>query len=488
MNDNVMLMTDCYKMFHCEQYPEDTEYIYSYLEARKEGEIIFFGLQYLLKEYLSKPILPHHAEELIYVYMGMMGQCPEDTKAKFRGLAELGYWPVKIKAVPEGTVISNKNVLLTITNTHPDFAWCVGFLESFLLKLWNPCTVAACSRKYKKLVTKYAEETCDNLDHIPYSVHDFGYRGVSSEETAAISGAAHLISFLGSDTIPAVAFLNRYYLTANQNPSFVAASVPASEHSVMCSYGREGEWEALDRMLDLYPTGIVSIVSDTYNLWDVLTKWAPSRKERILSRDGKVVFRPDSGKPVDIVCGLDGGGLYPWLGRDGVTAYINTPSIEAQKGCLKLLEETFGSTLNDKGYKILNPKVGLIYGDGMHYDRFELMLHTMECDGWASSNLVIGVGGLLLQQHNRDEFGFAIKATRIVRGGKEIEIYKDPITDPGKKSKKGLMCLVKTNGEFKTKDQVDEFDETSGALKLVFEDGKIIKEFSLEEVRENATR
>lgn len=455
-------------MGHMEQYPADTVEVYSYLETRKPGhEVVFFGLQYILRAYLERPLTRDDAQQFLKVYEQILGKPSDDVCKKIMALADLGYWPIEIKAAPEGAVLGHRNVLMTIRNTLPQFYWCVGFLESLLLKLWYPCTVASASRGYKQLVTRFAEKTCDNFDHVPFQVHDFGYRGVSSEESAMIAGASHLLNFLGSDTIVANYFLDTYYDAAGSPKGM---SVPASEHSVMCSYGRDGEQKAFDRMLELYPTGIVSIVSDSYDYWKILSDWAPSRKERILKRAGKVVFRPDSGDQEKIICG-------------DPEAIAGTP---VSKGSLEMLWEIFGGSTNSKGYRILNPQVGLIYGDGMHFKRFETILQRMEQQGFASSNLVIGVGGLLLQNHSRDEFGFALKATRIVKAdGSKVEIFKDPATDPGKKSKKGLMKLCRAaDGTYFTEDQVDEAEESNGELVVVFRDGRTTKQYSLKEVRE----
>lgn len=482
MLDNVLLMTDVYKMSHMSCYPPDTEEVYSYLEARKLDEnkqpipMVFFGLQYLLKEYLSRPITHSHAAEFLEYYKQILGPVPDSIRQNIFSLAELGYWPVEIKAVAEGTVIGTGNALMTIQNTIPGFHWCVGFLESLLLKVWNPCTVATCSLKYKELVESYAAATCDNNNHIPYQVHDFGYRGVSSEESAMVAGGAHLLNFVGSDTITANKFILEYY-TPNNKRTVLGKSVPASEHSVMCSYGRENELEAFRHMLLTNPTGIVSIVSDTYDLWNVLENFTEELKEDILNRDGKVVFRPDSGEPIDIICG-------------NTSASMSSPE---GKGALQILWDKFGGTINSKGFKVLNPKVGLIYGDGMHYERFKDMLAMMRASGFASSNLVIGVGGILLQNHNRDELGFALKATRIVRSRVPINIFKDPITDPGKRSKRGLMTLHKRKPPiqgFWTEDEVSEEREEDGELIPVFSNGVILKKYSIEEVRANlnATR
>lgn len=470
---NTLLCTDTYKMSHMLLYPEDTAEVYSYLEGRKpDKETVFFGLQYIIQEYIIKEIDIEDVYEFLHYYEQILGPAPEKVKKNMFALAELGYWPVEIKAVAEGTVMPTRNVLMTIRSTHPDFAWCVGFLESLLLKVWNPITVATYSRSYKKLVTRFANETCDDRGHIPFQVHDFGYRGVSSEETAAISGAAHLLNFSGSDTVIANWFLDEYYGARN---SVKALSVPASEHSVMCAYGRDGEYRAFDRILELNPAGIVSIVSDTYDYWNILTDYAVSRKDQILARDGKVVFRPDSGIPELVINGDS-------------DAEPGSPQF---KGSLELLWETFGGTINQKGYRVINPKVGLIYGDGMYYERFERTLQMMKDAGFASSNIVIGVGGLLLQNHNRDELGFAIKATRIVkRSGEKMEIFKDPATDPDKKSKKGLMNLCQVGNDwgdltFTTFDQVTDAQEQLGLLKIVYKDGEAFNTQTYDEIKAN---
>ena len=384
-----------------------------------------------------------------------------DIRAKFDRLAERGHVSLDIKAVPEGSVVPVQNVLMTITNTEPDACWQVGFFESLLLKVWNTTTVASYSQKLYQLVLEYAHRTSENEDHLPY--HNFGYRGVSSEETAALSGAAHLVNFLGSDTVPAVWMLSNFY--DGEHP--IGLSVPATEHSVMCSYGREGEFKAFEQMLDIYPSGVVSIVSDTYNLWNVLTNFCPRLKPRILAREGRVVFRPDSGNPAHILCG-------------DPNAPDNTPE---GKGAIRLLEEQFGSTINSKGYRLLNPKVGLIYGDGFYYERFHEVLARMERMGYASSNLVVRIGGILLQKHNRDDQGFALKATYTEVDGVPQDIQKDPITDAKKKSHKGLMKLVREGPIYTTLDQMSWEEEGRGELQRVFRNGKPLKRYTLQEIR-----
>lgn len=447
-----------------EQYPEGTTKIYSYLHTRsdkKYDKIIVYGLKYLIKEYLSHPITEDMVQEFFYYRKKILGnEAPRHIIDKLYGLATLGYIPLEIKSFPEGTVLDAQSVIATVTNTVPGFHWVVGFFESLLLHAWYPITVASASLKYKILVEKYAIETCDNSDHIPYSVHDFGYRGCSSEESAMVASSAHLLNFLGTDTVSALDFIENNYET--EPGQVIGVSVPASEHSVMCCYGRKEEIKAFERMLDLYPTGIISIVADSYDVWNAVTNIAFKLKDKILAREGKVVFRPDSGKPIDIICGEK----------------IDIPPFDRHPGILELLSSVFGYTVNDKGYKIINPKVGLIYGDGMTYDNFEAILSEMSEQRWASSNLVIGVGGLLLQSHSRDDLGFSFKATYAEIDGKPVEIFKDPITDPNKRSLQGLIraeCCHVSDHPYRNifHDQQSWAQEKSGRLKTIFKNGKL---------------
>lgn len=466
-NENSLLATDVYKLGHMEFYPEGTTEIYSYLIARsakKFDAVLWFGLQAFIKGLLLEPITRAHVDEFLMYRKMILGSNPPGVEKKIRALADLGYWPVSIKAAPEGSVIGVRNVLMTIRNTHPDFAWAVGFLESYLLKVWNTTTVATSSLGFRRLFERYAEETSSAPGMVPFQVHDFGYRGCSSEETAALSGMAHLVSFLGTDTVLAVKAARELYGASEP----VGLSVPATEHSVMCAFGREHEIDAFRRMLAQNPSGIVSIVSDTYHLWNVLTNFAPKLKDEIMARDGKVVFRPDSGEPKLILCGDPAA----------------QPGSPAHKGVIRLLDEVFGSTVNQKGYRELSPKVGVIYGDGMYFARIADILGTVKEMGYATTNLVIGVGGILLQQHNRDDLGFAIKATFAVVNGEERELFKDPVTDPGKRSHKGLMRLDRvSDGTYVTTDRVSEAEEKQGLLQEVYRDGKILKTWTFDEVR-----
>lgn len=468
---NPLLLTDAYKLGHMEQYAPGTTKVYSYLTTRSDktfDQAVFFGLQFYMQEYLSVKLELWMAEEFIQVRNHILGSTSPAVEEKIRALCNLGYFPLEIKAVEEGSILGIQNVLMTITNTRPEFYWVVGLVESLILKLWYPITVASCCHKYRKLVNKYFDVTVDDDMHFlkDFTVHDFGYRGDSSEEGAALSGVAHLLSFLGSDTIPAFNFARKYYY-ADPSREPIMLSVPASEHSVMCSYSRDYELDAFNRMLDLYPKGIVSIVSDTFDVYKVLTEFAEKLKSRIMARDGKVVFRPDSGNPEYIICGDP-------TAPEGSNEW---------KGAVRLLDEMFGSTINIKGYKVLDPHVGLIYGDGMYYERYERTLIRLMEMGYASSNLVIGVGGIL-RNWSRDSLGFAIKATYVEVDGEPRAIEKDPITDHKKKSHKGLLSLTwDEEHKYVTHDQCTPEQEALTMLKTVFMDGRVLKDYTLTEIR-----
>jgi len=539
---NPLLAVDVYKMGHMEQYVPGCNKVYSYLLARSDknfNKTVFFGLQYYLKEYLSTKLTPEMGEEFLKYRKMILGSNTPEIEKQIKALCDLGYFPLQIKAVNEGTVLPVKNALMTMTNTHPDFYWVVGFVESLILKMWYPITVASCCYKYKEIVdAAFTDTVSDDLSFLrDFTVHDFGYRGDTSEEGAAISGAAHLVSFSGSDTVPALPFVEEYY--GADTSKMIMASVPASEHSVMCSFGRDNELASFENMLRLYPSGIVSIVSDTFDVYRVLTEFAEHLKPVILERDGKVVFRPDSGDPETIICGsikyVDDIDMYDFEyeiyhsqihGEPGddkyekivfckksnkfwklhadvsydrhdkqyyyicdveITQTEHNPTNE-EKGAIVLLDEMFGSTVNEKGYKQLNPKVGLIYGDGMYIERYQRTLQRLKEMGYAASNLVIGVGGIL-RNHSRDTMGFALKATYVEVNGQPREIEKDPITDNKKKSHKGLVALYKLIKHdepptFFTLDKRSWDEENGGELHTVFKDGKLTRETTFERIRE----
>lgn len=473
---NLLLQTDVYKFGHKDQYPPGTNKVYSYLESRGSREdgldyTVFFGLQYYLKKYFSKPVTHADVDEYEEIAGGILG--PSNINVtQFRQLADLGYIPLKIKAVPEGTVMPLKNALMTITNTHPDFAWLVNYVETLLMKLWLPITVASNSYRFRRMFNGFADRTVGNRDHVPFQMHDFGYRGCGSEESAAIAGAAHLLSFFGTDTTAAVKFLRDYYEAANcRRP--IGLSVPASEHSVMCAWDGENEDDkAIENMLDIYPSGMVSIVSDSYDLFKAITDYYCGKfKDRILARDGKVVVRPDSGDPPNIICGDPAG-----------------ETREEQFGVLRLLDEGFGSTFNEKGFREIDPHIGAIYGDAIFYERAQQILSRMAGMGYASNQIVFGSGGLLLNQWSRDTLRMAIKATYCEVNGECRLIEKVPKTDLGKRSKKGLLQLQKYHTDlgvsYRTHDQVFEEDEELGELQIAYSNGFITRFQDLDNIRD----
>ncbi len=474
--ENVLLRTDVYKMGHMEQYAPGTSSVYSYLCARSGKnypESVFFGLQYFIKKYLQKPITHEDAADWLEMRASILGGNSKDVETKIHALADLGYWPVEIRALPEGTISPVKNALFTIRTTHPDFYWAGGFIESLLLKVWYPITVATNVLQYRRVVDQTHDKTCkDSGAFRDFMVHDFGYRSDSSEEGAAISGAAHLVFFKGSDTVVALPFIQRYYNADIKNGYML--SVPATEHSVMCSYGKDNELDAYEHLLKIYPTGIVSIVSDTYDIWRVCTDYLPRLKDKILSREGKVVIRPDSGNPPDIICGKD-------------TSFPPDSDTPEAKGVLRLLDETFGHTVNAEGYKVLNQKIGLIYGDGMYLQRYQDTLNRMEKMGYAASNLVVGIGGIL-RAGTRDTLGFALKATHVEVNGVHKDILKTPVTDVGKHSHCGYMKVFEENGVIKTQDRVSFEESNTGLLQQVFLDGKMTRDYSFDQVIANARK
>jgi nicotinamide phosphoribosyltransferase len=514
-NTNPLLMIDVYKLGHMLFYKKGTSSVYSYMCARsvkKSTHSLFFGLQPYLY-ILAQVITQENADEFFAYYEETLGYKPSARVIDLiNGLVGRPL-PLEIKAVPEGTFLDNKNVLVTIRSTEEKYFWLGGFFESLLLKVWNTTSVATLSNKYKQLAEKYTKETSDSDFLLPFLVHDFGYRGVSSEMSAESGGAAHLINFVGTDTLVAIKWLKNNYA----GTGMIGVSVAASEHSIHMSFGHslQDAKDYVNNMLDEVPTGLVSVVLDLVDYFRELTQTLtdPQIKERILAREGKFVCRPDSGDPETILCGtiktikdIKQAIVEPYTGTntalyelDGtyykaeinlatnnLTVVLYSPTPE-EKGTFRILEENFGATVNSKGYKELNPKIGVIYGDAMHYDRYSSVLAKMKEMGFANTNLVIGVGGLLLQQHNRDDLGFAFKATFAVINGETKELFKDPKTDSGKKSHKGLMCLVKReNGKYETHDQVTWEEEKESELVTVFLNGKVTKEYTLEQVRANS--
>lgn len=483
MNINPLMLIDFYKADHRRQYPEGTELVYSNFTPRKfrdglSQELVFFGLQYFIKEYLVKQwnegFFKQPKEKMLADYKRRMDNALGKDSISVEHIAQLhdlGYLPLIIKALPEGTVIGPKIPVLTIQNTKPEFFWLTNYLESLMSAiLWKPCTSATTAFQYRKRFNSYAEDTVGgtDLDFVYWQGHDFSFRGMSGIEDACISAAGHLLSFYGTDTVPAIDFLEQYY-NANSDAEMVGGSVPATEHSVMCMGTQDNEIGTFERLItELYPKGIVSIVSDTWDFWQVITDFLPQLKSRILARDGKVVIRPDSGDPVKIIVG----------DKDAI------PESPEYKGAIECMWEVFGGSITEKGYKLLDPHIGLIYGDSINLTRQEAIMSGLKEKGFASFNVVLGIGSYTYEYVTRDTYGFAMKATYGEVKGEGRNIFKSPKTDDGtKRSAKGLLAVQEDNGSLLLKDECSSELADTGLLAIVFENGKLVKEQSLPEIR-----
>ncbi|WP_299273259.1 nicotinate phosphoribosyltransferase [uncultured Psychroserpens sp.] len=477
---NPLLYTDGYKVDHRRQYPEGTTLVYSNWTPRKsriEGvnEVTFFGLQYFIKKYMidgfntnffnqPKEVICKRYSRRINNYLG-----PNQVGiAHIEALHDLGYLPMVIKALPEGVQVPIRVPMVTMYNTKPEFFWLTNYFETLLsTTLWMPCNSATIAKQYRNILDHYAQETSSVPEFVDWQGHDFSMRGMAGLEAAVLSASGHLLSFTGTDTIPTIDFLETYY-NANSDTELIGGSVAATEHSVMCMGTNSGEEETFKRLItEVYPNGIVSIVSDTWDLWKVLTEYLPNLKNEVLQREGKVVIRPDSGDPVDIICGNENG-----------------KTSEEKKGVIELLWDIFGGTINAKGYKELDAHIGAIYGDSITLDRATQICERLKQKGFASTNVVLGIGSFTYQYNTRDTFGFAMKATYGEVNGEGREIYKDPITDDGtKKSAKGLIKIEKQNGSYILKDQVSWSDEQLGELREVFRDGSLVIDENLSDIR-----
>jgi nicotinamide phosphoribosyltransferase len=550
------LLTDGYKIDHRRQYPDETKLVYSNFTPRKSrvpgvDKVVVFGIQaYILStliELWNKEFFQADINEITEEFMQEMTEYtlnPEAAKAigieHWKALHKLGYLPLEIKALPEGSVVPIRVPMFTVHSTHDDFYWLTNFIETDIsAEVWPPCTSATTALSYKKIFTKWAIKTGGDLGFVPFQGHDFSYRGMFGRAAAQLSGAGHLLSFFGTDTIPAIKWLKKYY-KADAKKGIIGCSVFATEHAVMCvgtgfyikkdgltweKYG-EAEFNVFKRLItELYPDGIVSIVCDTWDLWQVLTEYLVKLKKEVMARNGKVVVRPDSGDPVDILTGkayvlepsLDtpSGAAYEVIalnfnnGRDtfvqnGVyyTAFKNgAGNIEwtkkkptpADRGVIELLWNTFGGSTvkgaDGKEYRVLDPHIGAIYGDSITTDRAEAICERLAAKGFASTNWVAGIGSFTYTFVTRDTYGFAMKATYAeveINGKREgIEVFKDPVTDDGtKKSARGLMQVSEAADGYFLVDQSDWDGVEHSAMKTVFLNGKLKKTQTLEEIRE----
>ena len=584
INLNPILAIDAYKFGHMSMHPEVIDYVYGNLTPRstkyfdrlvpegfKDGKLVNFGMQMAIQdinEAFTFNFFNRDIEEIIPEFMetaapfiGENREARDILEANVRALHKLGYLPLRIKTLPEGTITKAQVPSLTIINTKPGFGWLPNYLETFLSQsTWKTVTVATMAKLYNKIFKHYSELTCDNDLHIPFQGHDFSARGMSSTEDSIKSGIAALTQSWGSDSVHAAYSAKEHYNFTNDIP--LAFSVPATEHSIMClGSALTSEEDTFRRLLTQYNTGIISIVSDTYDYWHTITKIASNLKDDILARQPdsnglcKTVFRPDSGNPVDIICGTGAnaiiidpncykeGSIESWkeavaedisekfnaklvstdpifaievnysfegnthkvnyepdLSRHDKTYYYvdnygsnlskckftKLESTPQQKGSIEILWDTFGGTINNKGYKVLNSKVGLIYGESITPQRAVDIFTRLEAKGFASSNIVFGIGSYAFNYSTRDTLGYAFKATcAIDNTGKVIPIQKIVATDTTKKSAAGLLHvsddLIVTNN-------VTLEMEATGALKVIFEDGNCYFEHDFAKIRERASK
>ncbi|MFZ5830074.1 MAG: nicotinate phosphoribosyltransferase [Planctomycetota bacterium] len=457
-HDNILLRTDSYKVSHWRQYPPDTEIVYSYFESRggRFHDVAFFGLQYYLKRYLEGEVVTRErideAEELFALHFGDRSLF---HRSGWEYLLEAhgGRLPVSVRAVPEGTVVPQLNVLLTIENTDPAVPWLSNYLETLLVQVWYGSTVATQSREMKHLILKYLQQTGDP-GLIPFKLHDFGFRGVSSVETAGVGGAAHLVNFQGTDTIEGLVVARDYY-----HEPMAGFSIPAAEHSTITAWGREHEADAMENMLVQFPAGLVACVSDSFNIYEACRDiWGGRLRDKVCARQGTLVIRPDSGDPPRVICEI-----------------------------LPILFDCFGGQKNDKGFKVLDPHVRIIQGDGIDFDMLDRILYAMKRDGWSADNIAFGSGGGLLQRLNRDTLKFAFKCSAVRRAGQWHDVYKSPITDRGKISKQGRLKLVSVEDSHgKTYKTVRQNEPGDDELVEVFRDGELLRDWTFAEVRARA--
>lgn len=486
MKINPLLLTDGYKTGHHQQYPEGTTLVYSNFTPRSNKyapkgcyKIVSFGQQMVMTQIheafrdeffnrMKNEVCGEMKRELS-MYLGT-----DYDVTHFEKLHDLGYLPIHVKIIEEGTLVPMRVPILTIYNTHPDFYWVTNYLETIISNLlWKPATSATIAHQYRKVLTKWQEKTdAERAWFIDWQGHDFSMRGMDSIDATISSGLGHLTSFSGTDSLPAIGGARKYY----NEIGFVGGSVNATEHSVMCAGSKDDEIGTFRRLLQTYPTGILSVVSDTWDLWKVCTEHVVTLKEEILARDGKLVIRPDSGNPVDIICGTK------W---DAIQNPYDENVDAAEKGVIELLWDAFGGTVNEQGYKVLDSHIGAIYGDSITIDRAEEICTRLEAKGFASTNIVLGVGSFTYQFNTRDTFGFAMKATYVEINFEGREIFKDPITDDGmKKSATGLLYVGKgDDGEIKLFDKVTWETEAKGQLKTLYLDGSFKMTTALTEIK-----
>lgn len=483
-----LAIADAYKESHSEQYPPGTTFVYSNFTPRKSRDprmdrFVFFGLQaflYKLNDRFKKDFFDlskaKACNEFRTFYKAFFGSDNEELYRRIGDLWELQYLPLHIRALPEGSAVKHGVPVLTICNTHPDFFWLTNFVETWMsAEIWHLCTSATTAWYYRMKFDAYAKHTSDQEWFVDFQGHDFSMRGMCGIEAAMASGSAHLLSFKGSDTCPSTYWIKKYY-GGSPDGDLIATSVPATEHSVMCAGLEECEEETFRRLIeDVYPTGILSVVSDSWDFWKVVTEIMPSLKDKIMARDGKLVIRPDSSPktPVEIICG-------------DPDAKPGTPE---HKGLIWCLWDIFGGAVNSKGYKELDPHIGAIYGDSITLEYQALIMEGLDDMGFATTNVVLGIGSFTYQYCTRDTHGIAIKATAVGRGWGDsfelVPISKDPKTDnSGKKSARGLLRVMNNFGDYYLEDNCNQEECYAGELASVYMDGEILNPVSFSTVRQ----
>ena len=461
-NTNPILNTDSYKASHWVQYPPQTEETFFYAESRGGvyEKTVFFGLQAILKNDL-RPITHADVDEAALLFAA---HGEPFNEAGWRQIVDRhnGKLPVRIRAVPEGTVVPVHNALYTVESTDLDAYWLPSYLETILMRTWYTTTVATVSWQCKQVIRSYLQATCDNPDQeLPFKLHDFGARGVASTEASAFGGMSHLVNFMGTDTVLGLVAAQRFY-----KAGMAGFSVPAAEHATITPWGRDNEVEAYRNMLKQFGRegGIVSVVSDSYDIYNAISEhWGKTLREDVIRSGATLVIRPDSGEPVEVVL-----------------------------KCLELIDAAFGSTVNSKGFKVLN-HVRVLQGDGIDPTMLEVILRASTDRGYSAENLVFGMGGGLLQKVNRDTQKFALKCSAACVNGEWIDVYKDPITDSGKRSKRGRLSLFRhreygTFGTFRTDGQDTIPAGYDDAMVTVWEDGEFVNEWTFDQIRENANK
>lgn len=455
-NASLLYLSDSYKYTHAPQYPANTSEVYSYLEPRfgaQHPASLQFGLHYFVKEYLSRVPRMWDVMEAHDFFAAHFGNPRIFNYKGWSELAKMGYLPIEIKAVAEGTLVPTGNVLMTIRNTDPRFFWLTNYLETLLVQMWYPITVATNSYFCRQTIAEFMDATAGHRNGLEFKLHDFGFRGVSSPESAGLGGAAHLINFMGTDTVIALKFLKEYY----QSP-MAGFSIPASEHSTITSWGKEHEYDAFQNMLTQYPDGLVACVSDSYDIEAACNAWASEPlRSQILNRKGTLVVRPDSGDPATTVLLV-----------------------------LETLAKGFTPTVNNKGFRVLPDCIRVIQGDGVTPTEIRHILGFLKNCGWSAENVAFGMGGGLLQQVNRDNLRFAFKCSSITIDGVEQDVQKMPKSDPSKASKAGKLALVKDDdGRFQTV-KLRDLNGRRDFLNTVFLNGVNFASPTFAEIRERA--